>query len=527
MKIKAILLFLLFSFLGVSQEVDITQSEVFKDSKKNTALLFSLPTEDGGLVTIRGVYSMLFQPKGYYLEYFDKDLNLVKKLDWEESNPNRNIKSAFVRGDSLHIIQYFENGKRKTLEFNVLSSKLSELEFEERNILKIPASELKRTYGLSFNAEGIKSFPIMEKLYFGLVTFSKDYNYFLINLERRKKGKNAQSIYVFSKDFKLQYQQKVERDLLKIEINLAEGYVAAYQNIVLDDENGSVYILDRIPDNKSKSGEPDYYYSLYTVQQGQQLETKLQFSDKYVNSLKLVKANGQLNLIGLYGDQNEDRIKGASYITVDPKTSAITNESFTPFSAQFLNDRYGDKKRAKRRGKEKGINDIVFRDAFITADGEIVVTAEEYYSSEKINPGLNNYQMQANYNFDDIICMRIDKNGVLSWARNIRKNQKGMTYSSFTPILVEEKVYFIINCLKEIEQEEDGLISIEGGDIRKSALMAFSLDSEGEIDYQELIDYRDSDVYYETQQSRVNLELSTVILIGSDGKKKQISRIQF
>ena len=72
------------AFLAQDLNVDIKTSEVYKDKKKNTTLSFTASDGKGGLFVGRSYYGGLLKTlKGYYIEHYDSNLNLVKEFDYE------------------------------------------------------------------------------------------------------------------------------------------------------------------------------------------------------------------------------------------------------------------------------------------------------------------------------------------------------------------------------------------------------------------------------------------------------------
>ena len=93
---KLLFLFCLFLSSLVHAQADslkVTASEIFKDEKYKTTLLFAKEDTNGDIFTVRNYYSSVSNPKGYYIEHYSKDLKLLKRTTVEV---NRNeIKGLF------------------------------------------------------------------------------------------------------------------------------------------------------------------------------------------------------------------------------------------------------------------------------------------------------------------------------------------------------------------------------------------------------------------------------------------------
>jgi hypothetical protein len=91
------------AFLAQDLNVDIKTSEVYKDKKKNTTLSFTASDGKGGLFVGRSYYGGLLKTlKGYYIEHYDSNLNLVKEFDYEIDRET--VQQAFVNNGELHLL---------------------------------------------------------------------------------------------------------------------------------------------------------------------------------------------------------------------------------------------------------------------------------------------------------------------------------------------------------------------------------------------------------------------------------------
>ena len=82
MKKITLFILLLATFNSYAQNASMIKSEIFKDSKKNSSLEYSLEDENGGLVTIRAFYGGVIQIlKGYYIQHFDSKLKLLNEFN--------------------------------------------------------------------------------------------------------------------------------------------------------------------------------------------------------------------------------------------------------------------------------------------------------------------------------------------------------------------------------------------------------------------------------------------------------------
>jgi hypothetical protein len=135
------------------------------------------------------------------------------------------------------------------------------------------------------------------------------------------------------------------------------------------------------------------------------------------------------------------------------------------------------------------------------------------------NGAMSSYTIQ---HYDDIIALKLNKEGDLLWSRNINKAQTGYANSSFTPISLDNKMYYFMNCSDNIKKLSADRIQFKQTSSKKSNLYVITLNNEGVFDYKKLIDDKVSKVFYKVNQGVIAPNGDEVILLG---KKKKNSRI--
>jgi uncharacterized protein YktA (UPF0223 family) len=513
MKKITILLLLFITFNNYAQDISITKSKIFKDSNRISSLEYSLKDENGGLITIRAFYSSLIKKlKGYYIQHFDANLNLLKEVEYEVDK--NELRNAFIKDNKLHLIEYDID----KISFNAVSADLKDLKFSTTEILSLPEDDQPKYY-IPFG----KIYPKQtNENHAKEVVISENKNYFVINLDIKNRKKETNKIFAFNNNFEKIYEQKIEK-------NLKDKYFE-YQSINIDDNDGTVYLLGKSFENKStrtkKRGKANYHFELYKLDAKGQKNTSFKRADKFISSLELIKSNNRIACVGFYGKRVQSRINGVSLFNLNPETLQMESEKFVPFSKEFLTDRYGNRDGRKRRKMKKGIRNIDFKSAFMMKNGDILINAEEF---DIINHKSTNgsYSSRRTFEFDDIISLRLDKEGNLKWARNINKNETGTKNTSYTSITIGEDSYFFINCSDEIKNLSADRISFKQNKPKNSNLYMIKIDENGELDYKKLIDDKESKVYYKVNNGNVNFNDQTVILIGKKRKKSRILKLEF
>ena len=522
MKKIILLTVLLTTFLNYGQDISMIKSEIFKDSKKNSSLVFSLEDDHGGLITIRAFYGGLTQNiKGYYVEHFDKELKLLKEVEYEVKL-NR-IKNAFIKNNQLHLIEYEYDRKADKIRFNAVSADVNDLNFSKKEILSLSEDEQRQNFGFVMFPISIGNFAQFDDNYFGEVVFSSGKRYFVINFDGNNSDKETHKIFVFNNDFEKVYDQVIQKDI--------KDKYFEYNSVDIDDQDGTVYFLGKSFENESrrskKDGKTNYHFELYKVNASGQEYISFKNEDKFISSLELLKSGDRLACVGFYGNTAEGKINGVCLFDLDPQNLKMKMEKFNPFSEEFLTDKYGNKEGKKERKKKKGIKNIDFKGVYLMGNGDIVINAEEYYitTHTTMNPngGMTSYTV---YHFDDIMSIRMDKEGAVKWARNINKRQTGFTTSSYTSLPVGDNSYFFINCSDKINQLSADRISFRQTSAKRSNLYVIKIDNEGNFNFNKLIDDKDSEVYYKVNNGNININNQTVILTGKKKKKTRILKLK-
>lgn len=522
MKKIALFVLLLFTFSSHAQEISIVKSEVFKDSKKRSSLEYSLEDEKGGVVTIRAFYGGLIMPKlkGYYIQYFDAELNLIKEAEFEVDK--NQIKNAFIKDNKLHIIEYVINKKEEEVLFNIASADLNTLQFKRKELLSLSKEQQKKYFGVYIFPFFFGNFSQYDSNHTGEVIMSSNNNFFAINFEINNKDKETHKVFVFNSNFEKVYVQQIQKDI--------KDKYFDYESFDINDSNGTVYFLGKSFENESrrtkKKGKTNYHFELYKVNAEGQAHVSFKNDDKFINSLEVVKTRGSLMCVGFYGKNKEEKINGVGLFNLNPTTLEMLSEKFTPFSEQFLTDKYGNSDWMKKRKKKIGIKNIDFKGVYVMDNGDIILNAEEFYTTtHTVMSSDGSLRTYTVYHFDDIMSLRMNKDGDLLWARNINKTQVGFENSSFTSIPVKEDTYFFINCSDRIRKLSANRISFKQTRAKKSNLYVIKINKDGDLDFKKLIDDKESKVYYRVNDGNINLETQTVILTGKRKKKSRILKL--
>lgn len=510
---KKYLLFIITAFLfnNISAQeneeadipIDIKMTEVFKDSRRFTDLAFS--TEDGN----EGVIIGRRYKKGYYIEHYDSNINLVNSFDFEVDKHYGSIDRAFISGNNLVLIEYLYNKKSKQLEYYTNISSKDKFAFKRNLLFSIPLKDVKK--GFSFFGFG----GTVDNDAQGDFRVSANQKYIAFTIDIKNKESETHRLLVFNNTLEKVFETEFTRGIKDRKFKL--------QNIDIDESDGTVYLLGKTftREKKKKKQGGKYQFELYKIKGESKQSLTFDSSENYIGSLTTVINNGKLFCLGFYSERSDFRYKGLVYFDVDSDKMSLTNSVYSPFTKQFILDKYG-------KSKDKELNNISFRDIHITENNECILNAEEFFiRSHYVSNQYGGY-WRYTYHFRDIISAKLDANGALKWARNINKKQSASYYSpylSYTSTYNNGKSYFFINCSDKIRKLRNDRLQFKGIKAKRSNFYVITLDEKGDFEYKKILDDKDSVVPFAVGDGFLNNNGTDIIFQGRRGSKKQVMKV--
>jgi len=507
MKNLLLLLFMVISSTVYSQNpskigIQTNLSEIFKDNKKFTELTFSVDDTKGGVFIGRSY------KRGCYIEHYNSNLKLVNSYDFELNNKHSKFLEAFINEGKLILVEAKFNRDENQLQYLAHNTELDNFNFTSNKMLDIDFSEFRKI------AAVVAFVPInfggVDSDFFGDMIISKDRKHFVITQDIKDNDKELRQIHVFNNKMEKLYSHFFEKEIKDRNFKL--------QNIDVD-EKGTVYMLGKLKTEKARNKDEGgkYEYELYKIHGKKREKVNFDSSEKYVASLSTVIKNGDLFCVGFYSDRNDNRYKGLAHFKLNPENLTIESTVFSPFTDQFIIDKYG-------KDKDKELKNIDLMGIHVTDNNEIILTGEERYVTTNFLNGYNH----TTYHFNDIICAKMDKYGKLIWARNINKGQASgeiSPYLSFTSAYQNDKVYFFINGDDKVRKISNDRISFDQAFVKNLNLYAITIDAAGEMDYRIIIDEDESDVSFSAGNGILLNKGDDIIFQGRRKRKKQIAKL--
>ncbi|HRH36982.1 MAG TPA: hypothetical protein PK760_01470 [Flavobacteriales bacterium] len=212
-----------------------------------------------------------------------------------------------------------------------------------------------------------------------------------------------------------------------------------------------------------RAGKQQYTYHIITFgADGSENDHAIDAKDKFLQdlTLSLDDGNGPILCGGLYGNKGAYKVRGAFFMSLDPKTKEIRHESYKEFTDDFITqymtakEEEKAKKKAARKDEELELYEYDLDEIVRREDGGAVLVGEQYYMytqtvcSSTPNGG-QTCRTIYHYIYNDMIVVNIDPQGNIEWASSIPKRQHttndGGFFSSYALAVKGTNLYLIYN----------------------------------------------------------------------------------
>lgn len=545
-KIILTLLFALLTWHFYPQKIAATvlKSEVFKDDYKQAVFVLAEKDTQGEMLFARYYESGGITPgDGLYIEKYSADLKLKKEFEFKTEHPNYEkyniVIGVFSANNIIHVVEIYYDLNEKAIicrsniidaDFKVSKKELFRLKKEEiQNLGSFSlqqiyfdrskemwnnnnSGEIKSETDLS---KSINTFPRLDSNISMVVNDTK--TAFAITLDIKQSKTKELKVYSFDSNLQKKIDTHFTRDMKD------DKYI--FENVQVSQDGNAVYVLGKSYDEKlrKKNDGGKYYFELTKISSTAQDILKIDPETHFIGNLKPFLHNNQIVLLGFYSDLNDQNYTGICYYMTDTAVSKIASTKFNPFSKQFILDKYGEKK------KYKALTNLVFRALFFCTNNDIIVTAEEeeiWTSSSGVGIGVGT-KTKLTYNYDDIVCAKLNAQGEMIWARNINKNQtrsdEDNFFISYTSILKNDSPYFFINASDKIIKLKNDRIEFGQVNKDKSNLNILQINPNGEFEFEEILEGNENTIPF--MVSRGIVIDNAIYFLGRKGKDKQLLKI--
>lgn len=145
--------------------------------------------------------------------------------------------------------------------------------------------------------------------------------------------------------------------------------------------------------------------------------------------------NDRLLISGFYSGNMRKGVEGiyTAFVTTDGQVESSNYHDIpVELVAKYLKAKKQKKMEKKDDKKEYKLDNLYIRDVEFDEDGDVLITAEEYYMIEtSTSTGVGPTIKMKNYYFQDILITKISKDGELMWMDKLGKNQLRKVNANF------------------------------------------------------------------------------------------------
>lgn len=507
-----LVLFLATLNLSVAQKADVAYNigEKYNDKYKYSNLLAIADDGQGGTVIVRAYYTgIVLKPKGYFIEHYNEDLELLSEFNYKLKNAN--FVDAYIKNGQAYLLFLEYNFDRMAYEYQVHRSPYTDYQFTKETILTIPsdpvAEPLDRNY---YNRNFSSGFTTS-------VLFNNEKSAFAITTHFKKGKNNQHYIHVFDAGL----NKLMEHDF-SAEVE-EKNY--AFETITFSEDFSNVYLVGKAYFKKKRfnATERKFQYEMVRVSSTGGTTQSFYTPGKFPEALKPIFKGKELLCLGFFADRKDNRYNGISYFKMNPRTLEIESQKFNPFSEQFMMDKFG-------REDDKTLKNLVFKGMSITSKGNILFNAEEYFTSTSTQANSSGGRvLVTRYHHNDIVSAKLSGEGDLIWARNINKTevtQGDGAYASYSSLTKDDTTYFFISTSAENPQQlSDERIMFKQGLSRNRNVFLIKLDENGRMNYEKVIDDTDARLPLMVSKPYIDKLHDEILFYAKRGSKKQLVQV--
>ncbi len=515
MKTKLIIFFLLAAnMVSHAQKMPVSYDfgERYSDRYKYSNLLTIADDGEGGSILVRSYFTgLILRPKGFYIEHYNKDLELVSEFNYKIADID--FVDGYVKNGHLHLLLLKYNEGTESYEYVIHSSPLSVMNFKEDVILSIESVEVenpldKNYYNRNFGTGFTTS-----------VLFNEDKSAFAITTHFKKRKDNQHYIYLFdtsgTKLMEYDFSAEIEE----------KNY--AFEDIAIAKDLKKVYLIGKAYFKKKRfsATERKFQYELLLIDENGGKTQKFDDPGKFSEALKPILIDDKLVFVGFFADRKDNRYNGLVYFEMDPNSLELLQKKYHPFSQQFMLDKFG-------KGEEREITNLIFKDVSVTQEKDILFNAEEYFVTKSVQQDASGARLHIDrYHYNDMVSAKLNVSGDLIWTRNINKSevtQNDAAYASYSSYTLGNDTYFFISTASENPQQlSNERIIFRQGYSRNRNVFLIKLDAQGNMSYEKFIDDKDARLPLMVSLPYTNKQDNSMLFYAKRGSKKQLVKVSF
>lgn len=512
-KLFITVLFLSVKFL-CGQEMPVTYAfgEKYDNKYKYSNVVTISDDGNGGTVVVRSYFQgLVLKPKGYFIEHYNKDLELISEFNYKLKNLD--FIDGYIKNGQLYLLFISYNYSKGAYVYTAHKSSLTNFSFTKEDILSIASSEVKNALDKNYYNRNFSS---------GFTTsilFDDTKSAFTITTHYKKGKTNKHLIHVYNASL----DKIMEHDFS----DAVEEKNYAFENMAISANKQEVYLTGKAYFKKKRFAVTDRKFQYELLQLSDSgIKTQV-FVDpgKHPEALRPLVYKDKLYCLGFYSDRRNNKYNGIAFFDINPTSFTISAKKYNPFSQQFMDDKYGV-------GGGEEINNLVFKSMTVTENNDILFNAEEYFVTSSVQSNSSGGRLRVQrFHHNDIVSVKLNLNGEMVWARNINKaevTQGDGAYASYSSFILGDDTYFFISTASENPQLLGGeRIIFKQGLSRNRNVFLIQLNGAGKMSYEKIIDDKEARLPLMVSVPLKNYTNNDVLFYAKRGGKKQLVKVTF
>ncbi len=511
-RLSTLIVLILSAMIGWSQDmpIDYNFGEKYNDRYRYSNLMAIDEDGEGGYLMVRSYFTgLILKPKGYYIERYNKNLELAEEYNYKFRGAD--FVEGYVANGQIYMLFLDYNIERETYDYVVHRSPISNFSFTRETLLSIPSQPVNKPLERNYYNRNFSS---------GFTTtalFNEDKSAFIISVHYKRKKLNQHRIYLYNTSLKKLFDQDFSAEI--------EEKNYAFENIAISKDKKRAYIIAKAYFKKKrfKALERKFQYEMIMISKDGSKTQTFDSTDKYSEALKPILHNGDLICVGFYADRKDNRYNGLGYFKLDPFSLDIKIKKYNPFTAQFMNDKFG-------RDDTDPIKNLVFKNVSFTDDNAVLFNAEEYFMTSSIQANSSGTRLRVErFHHNDIVSAKIDAEGNMEWARNINKSevtQGDGAYASYSSCTKNGNTYFFICTAADNPQIlNDERLIFKQGLSRNRNVFVIQLNTEGKMSFEKVIDASEARLPFMVSKPLMNSDNDYMLFYAKRGTKKQLVNV--
>ncbi len=505
------LLFFTFGIAGAqNKSAEYVFGEKYDDRYKYSNLLAISDDGSGGSILVRTYYTgVILSPKGYYIEHYNENLELIGEYNYKIKNTN--FVDAFIKNGQVYLLFLEYNVSRQSYDYKIHRSPIVNFSFKEETLLSIPSVEVTNPLDKNYyNRDFGSGFTTA-------VLFNETKSAFAISAHFKKGKDNKHFIFLFDATL----NKLMEHDFS----DQVEEKNYAFENIVVSKDLTRAYIVGKayFKQQRFAATERKFQYELVQLSRNGIKTQVFDEAGKYSEALTPIISEDRLLCVGFYSDRRDNRYNGLAYFDLDANTLAINSSKYNPFSQQFMADKFG-------KEDDKEIKNLIFKNVSLTSDKSILFNAEEYFVTTSIQQDASGSRLKIErFHYNDMVSAKINAKGDMVWARNVNKSevtQGDGAYASYSSYTKGNNTYFFISTASENPQQlSNERIVFKQGLGRNRNVFLIKLDEKGDLSYEKIIDDKEARLPLMVSMPLSNGKDDSMLFYAKRGSKKQLVKV--